>query len=333
MPRRPRVFVNGGLYHVYCRTSRGERVFVDRAEAERFVAIAREVCQRDGCSVLAWCLMPSHYHLAIRTGRVPLWRTMRLIQGRVALDHNRRARVFGPLWQGRYKAKLIEGETSLLRVVAYIHLNPVTAGLVDDPARYAFSGHRELLAKSVAPLVDVEPILALFGPTRQAARRSYLALLRGQRRASWLGEDPTRAPWWRGEEVDDGTVRLPVSRAGLDALGGSSAPAHAPVEMRRLLHESGRLLGVDHEAWCGRRKGREITDARELLVLAAVEVFGARINDLAHQLGMNPGSVGRVLARAMARRQDDAAFAHRASRFEPALIDALEAPASRSSGR
>jgi REP element-mobilizing transposase RayT len=323
MPRRPRVFVNGALYHLYCRTSRGEKVFADPAEADRFVTTAHEVLRRDGCTVLAWCLMPTHYHLALRTGRLPLWRTMRLIQGRVALDHNRRARVLGPLWQSRYKAKLIEDEASLLRVIAYVHLNPVAAGLVDDPADYATSGHRELLRAVSSSLVDADAALALFGPTRRAARRAYLALLRGHRHAAWLADEPVRAPWWSGRQPDE-PLDLPATPPGLDALGASTAPPHAPVAALRLFEASAALLGLETQAMRGRSKGPPMTKARELLVLTGVESFGSRITDLAQQLAMNPGSVGRVLARATARRHDDPAFARRASRFETALIKAID---------
>jgi hypothetical protein len=275
--------------------------------------------------------MANHYHLVIRTGRLPLWRTMRIIQGRVALEHNRRARVLGPLWQGRYQAKLIEDEASLLRVIAYTHLNPVAAGVVDDPAAYAMSGHRELLGKVASPLVDAEATLALFDPTRSAARRAYLALLRGQRRVAWLRDEPAGTPWWRGRETVDEPLELPASRPGLDALGASTAPAHAAVTAARLLEAAARLLAIDPGVWRGRSKGRSITDARELLVVTAVEVFGARVNELARVVGMNPGSVGRALARATMRRQEDPAFARRASRFETALVKAIDgAPLKRS---
>ena len=82
MPRRPRVFVAGAIYHVYCRVARRERAFAEQREAAAFVGVIREVVREHGLSVLAWCVMPAHYHLAVRTGRQPLWRSMRLIQGR-----------------------------------------------------------------------------------------------------------------------------------------------------------------------------------------------------------------------------------------------------------
>lgn len=84
MPRRPRVFAEGAIYHVYVRTARRERVFAQSGEAERFLDLVREVKRQDGFALLAWCVMPSHYHLVLRTAEVPLSRSMRLIQGHFA---------------------------------------------------------------------------------------------------------------------------------------------------------------------------------------------------------------------------------------------------------
>jgi hypothetical protein len=64
------------------------------------------------------------------------WRSMRLIQGRFARSYNRRHRLLGPFWQGRYKAIVVPDPSYLQQLIAYIHLNPVTAKVVSDPARY-----------------------------------------------------------------------------------------------------------------------------------------------------------------------------------------------------
>ncbi|MFI5091375.1 MAG: transposase, partial [Terriglobales bacterium] len=105
MPRRPRVFVEGLTYHVYNRVGRGEAPFRQAREAEAFLGLLREVVRRDGLTVFAWCLMPTHYHLAVRTSSVPLWRSIRYLQHRYAVGYNRRRKVLGAVWQSRYKAK------------------------------------------------------------------------------------------------------------------------------------------------------------------------------------------------------------------------------------
>jgi hypothetical protein len=98
---------------------------------------------------------------------------MQHLQGRYSRRFNRRWSRTGPLWQSRYQARLITDQDYFETVLMYVHLNPVKAGLVDDPVDYAFSGHREIMGKVKNPLVDVDVALVSFGDTVKKARRYY----------------------------------------------------------------------------------------------------------------------------------------------------------------
>jgi hypothetical protein len=80
---------------------------------------------------------------------------MARLQGKVARGHNRRRRYLGRLWQSRYKTRIIDSNQYFRQVVAYVHLNPVAAGIVSDPAKYIMSGHREAIGRSRPMLLDV----------------------------------------------------------------------------------------------------------------------------------------------------------------------------------
>jgi REP element-mobilizing transposase RayT len=309
------------MYHVYCRTSRGEPIFADRAATERFLEILRQVRRRDGLTVFAWCVMSNHYHLAVRTGRVPLWRSMRLVQGRFAVAHNRRSRQFGPVWQGRYKARLIEDQGYFEQLVAYIHLNPVAAGVVKEASRYRWSGHNELLGRRTEGLVDVDETLRLFGSRRGEARQAYLRVLRSRGERPWLEQEPGRLPWWGGEGSDE-LLEADAGRPKLDAQGVSSGPARPRLSAAHYLAVASKALRIAASDLGGRHKGRDTTQAREALVVVGVEVFGVRVNDLARQLRMNPGSVSRVLVRAGERRADSGEFVCACERLERAVARA-----------
>jgi REP-associated tyrosine transposase len=319
MPRRPRVFVSGASYHVYCRVARGERVFSDAREAEALVGVIREVAREHGLTVLAWCVMATHYHLALRAGRLPLWRSMRLIQGRFARLHNRRSRVLGPFWQGRYKAIVVPDARYLMQLIAYIHLNPVAARVVRDPAAYRWSGHRALLGRVAEPLVDVGEALVLFGRQRAAARRAYLAMLKGERREEWVGEGPGRLPWWRRGEVEE--ITLAEGRPRLDGLGASTLPRRPRWDADTYLRLACRVLEVDREALSGRRKDESTARLRELIVLVGVEAYGVKVKECGEWLGMNPGSVSRLLARATAREREDRGFHEQRLALEERLAE------------
>jgi len=230
LPRPNRVFLEGGIYHVYNRISRGEGVFAYDDEASGFVGLLREVKDRDGLVVFAWCLMSNHYHIALRTGAVPLARSMRSLQQRVTRGFNVRHRVFGPLWQGRYRAKLVEDQRYLDGLLAYIHLNPVSAGIVDDPAEYRWSGHREILGRTRQAITDVDEVLMLFGKTRRTARQGYVRAIKGTVAEPWVGEGPGRLPWWRlgRPKVEEDEAPAPSSTtAFIDELGRSTGLGHA----------------------------------------------------------------------------------------------------------
>jgi putative transposase len=307
MTRPERVFLEGVVYHVYNRLARGERVFDEETTAGAFVDLVREVAQRDELTVLAWCLMGNHYHLAVRTGAVPLYRPMRSLQRRVTRHVNLRGRVYGPLWQGRYRAKLVRDERYLLQLIAYIHLNPVSANLADDPASYRWSGHGEILGTSRQPIIDVDEVLQRFGRTRRSARAAYMRMLRGLAEEPWLGEGPGRLPWWRlgrpvKEENEDPEVAV-QSRAQDEIRRPQERPT---LPAAAYIERGSRALGVSVDELRGRLRRPEAVRAREALVVVGVERYGLKVKDLAREMGKSPDSMTKAIVRATQRRATSA---------------------------
>ena len=197
MPRRSRLFVPGAIYHVYCRVARGEFVFDEHDEASEFIELLCEVRDLDGLTVFAWCLMGNHYHLVLRTKEIALWRSMARLQGSFSRSYNRRHRYLGRLWQSRYRARVVDTDEYYRQVVAYVHLNPVTARIVDDPAAYVYSGHREIIGACSPHLIDRVAVLRGFDDaTSRSPVDNYLHWVRGVAEASWATESITDLPWW-----------------------------------------------------------------------------------------------------------------------------------------
>ena len=309
MPRRARVFVDGALYHVYCRTARGERVFAVDQEAKAFLEILRDVKRRDELTVLAWCLMPNHYHLLLRTGRVPLWRSMRLIQGRSAQAFNRRHHQLGSLWQERYKAKLVTDAAYFETVVAYIHLNAVSAGLVSHPSEYAWCGHREILGARGHAVLDADAALSLFGQTRGEARHAYRVALAALLRDEELLREPDRLPWWRrATSAEDAARPEPPRHDGLDASGASCSPDRLPVEAGVFLECACSALGFDRARLASPRRDRATARSRHAVFLVAVERYGIRTRDLAATLGRSGDQVSHWTGCASRRKAEEPEF-------------------------
>ena len=316
MPRSPRLFLEGGAYHVYCRVTRREPVFEDAVLAERFVETIREVKRSDGFTVFAWCVMPNHYHLALRTRHVPLWQSMKLIQGRFAQWHNRRLRVIGPFWQGRYKAKLLDDQQYLDQVIAYIHLNPVRAGLDVD---YRWSGHRELVGRVKAPLTDVDDALLSFGEERRAAVASYRATIEAMAKGEWVDAPLKTLPWWRKLGKDQ-PLEPTVGGPYVDQLGRSTGPERPEMDAAEFVERVCELLGVHRAVVVSLTREREIVRCRDLLSALAVERYGIRTRDLAAEVSRTPDQISRAVGRARVRRVGDAEFGRQMEELDRALV-------------
>ena len=136
MARKLRIQYEGALYHVINRGNYRRDVFGTVGAAQAFEKAVGEACEWQGWRLHAYVVMSNHYHLAIETPRANLVEGMHWLQSTFATRFNRLRQARGHLFQGRYQAVLIEDAAALARVVDYIHLNPVRAGLT-SPATLA----------------------------------------------------------------------------------------------------------------------------------------------------------------------------------------------------
>ena len=133
MGRRPRIHFNGAIYHVMSRGVDGRVVFIDDGDRRAFLAALERVCVGTSAELLAYCLMGNHYHLAIKVAGVSLGKIMQRVLAGYARAFNQRHNRAGHLFQARYEAKICLDESYLARLIPYILLNPVRAGLVSKP--------------------------------------------------------------------------------------------------------------------------------------------------------------------------------------------------------
>lgn len=160
MPRPPRVEVPNGLYHVVTRGNRQQTIFHEPEDYLRYLALLREARTRWQLRVIAYALIPNHAHFLVRTGSHPLGYVMQVVQGKFARWYNRKYRLTGHVFQGRYFARLCTDEGYLWALVRYIHDNPVHAALAWSPEAYPWSSARAY-AGHPDELVDLEEARAL----------------------------------------------------------------------------------------------------------------------------------------------------------------------------
>ena len=133
MSRPLRIGFPGAVYHVTSRGDRREPIFVDDTDRRALLEVVAQAMQRFDAEVLAYCLMENHYHFVLHTHQANLSLLMRQINGVYTQAFDRRHAKVGHLFQGRFKAVLVDRDAYLLAVCRYVELNPVRAGIVSTP--------------------------------------------------------------------------------------------------------------------------------------------------------------------------------------------------------
>ncbi len=188
MSRPIRIEFADAFYHVTARGDRREPIFDDDADHQMFLSVLEQVITRFNWVCYAWCLMDNHYHLLIRTPDGNLSKGMRQLNGVYTQSSNRRHRRAGHLFQGRFKAILVDSDAYLLELSRYVVLNPVRAGMAITPADWQWSSYRASvgLAPPVAWLA-MDDLLENFDETRNLAQQHYAQFV-----AEGIGAD---SPW------------------------------------------------------------------------------------------------------------------------------------------
>jgi len=316
MVRRPRIEIAGGLHHVYNRVASGEPIFSDPEEAIEFIEIIRETKNRDGWTILAWCVMSNHFHLVIRTATVPLWRGMHRIQNLFSRRFNIRHGRTGSLWQSRYKAKYVEDGEYLDRLVLYVHLNPVKAGIANDPGDYPFGGHREVKRKIKSTLLDTDEMLLCFGTKKKEARRAYLAAIR----AGVAGDDESvRLHWHPFASMADEPLEIGGTNPTIDFLGRSTDLERPALDAGVFVELVCAVLKVDVAHASSRRRDRATARVRRLIVTLGIERWRQNRTELAKALRKNPDVVSWWAGEGASLRMEDPEFADQLDRMDQEL--------------
>jgi putative transposase len=172
VPRRLRVIVPDGVYHVTGRGNRGQDVYLDNHDRRFFLEVFGMVAARLGWRCYTYCLLSNHYHLVVQTPNADLSEGMRVLNGEHAQWFNRRHSATGHLFQGRFHSVLVESDWHLLELVRYVALNPVRAGLCEDPAEWHWGSFRALAGNHPLPaFVAPDAVLGLFGRDPERARK------------------------------------------------------------------------------------------------------------------------------------------------------------------
>ena len=170
MPRAPREFAPGEIYHLYSRGSNRQRIFRFDSDHVDFLGCLDRVVHRHKLECLAYCLMPNHFHLVVETPDGLLSDAMKSLNGRYALRFNRRYRTDAHLFKNRFGATLQHSDEQLIWTLRYVLRNPVEAGACTEASDWAWSSYKASVGDIAPPrFLAVRRLLSYFGDTPQMA--------------------------------------------------------------------------------------------------------------------------------------------------------------------
>jgi len=190
MSRPLRIEYPGALYHVTSRGNARNKIYSDDQDRENFLETLGAVVERYNWFCHAYCLMDNHYHLMIETPEANLSIGMRQLNGVFTQHYNRRHCATGHLFQGRFKAILVQKESYLKELSRYVVLNPVRAKMVKDPVSWRWSSYCATVGIRKKPdFLKTDWLLGLFGKGMKMSRKRYHAFVReGMNQGSLWGK-------------------------------------------------------------------------------------------------------------------------------------------------
>jgi putative transposase len=298
MARPIRVEFAGAVYHVMARGNERRSIFRDDQDRRLFLETLGEMVQQFGVVVHAYCLMTNHYHLVVETPLGNLSRAIGWLQVTYTVRFNRRHRRSGHLFQGRFKAQVVEAAEHAQWLVPYVHLNPVRprqkGAMIPverraELERYQWSSHRDYAGLRQKPEWLSLAWLRYWGRTEAEARRAY----RGDIRRAF-----DRVVERRWDSLRGGLV-----------LGGDALWQKVKARLER-------KSGLEESRWIDQQAGREVRERvravlegeqdRRLRIWIRVRLGGERMVDVSRELGYRDGgSVLQVVKRLEQAAQND----------------------------
>lgn len=179
MARPLRIEYAGALYHVTSRGDRREDIYLDDEDRLIWLQILAQTCSRFNWRCHAWCQMDNHYHILIETIEGNLSQGMRQLNGVYTQKSNRRHGRVGHVFQGRYKAILVQKDSYLLELSRYIVLNPIRAHMVKNVRDWKWSSYHAMIGKKAVPeYLETSGILACFSKQKKRAIGKYIDFVR-----------------------------------------------------------------------------------------------------------------------------------------------------------
>ncbi|OGP60241.1 MAG: hypothetical protein A2V67_18820 [Deltaproteobacteria bacterium RBG_13_61_14] len=292
MGRPTRVEFPGAIHHVTARGNDRKAIFFYDDNRKNFLDLLDRAASRFRLEIFAFCLMTNHYHLFLRTAEPNLAAAMKWLNGLYSARLNRSRNRSGHLFQNRYHSVLVTKEPHWLHLSMYLHLNPVRAGMVQDPCEYEWSSFRDYIqTRSRFDWLCPQEVLSQYGATPNEQRRQY--------RRDCLGFAGVGPSFWK-QLLSEVGLGVQVVRAGR-ASGPSPPLSHKSVsdtkgtDVETELRRVATVFRVEPLSLL-RRRSRNFP-ARLAAYYHLVEHCGMDVRAVAKTMAVSGSAVSRGISR------------------------------------
>lgn len=289
MGRPTRIQYPGACYHVVLTGNNNRDIFLTTADRRAFLALLKAYKDRYGLKIYAYCLMNSYVHLLLETGDANLSKVMQGFNTAYTKYFNSQHGSVGHVFQGRYKALVVDKQNFLLEVTRYIHLAPVREGLKERAWRYQWSSCPAFVeSENKEPLVDSAPVLkALISGNRLKQSVRYLQYIKERTK-----DASAELPLVEGFCVGTPEFAAEAQRlAGLEETGGGPVP----VTPETILAEVIAKHGVDQETLLGRNQWRDISAVRKEAIYRMWKEARMGVTEIGRVFSRTPSAVSQLI--------------------------------------
>lgn len=309
MPRPKRIHYEGAVYHVTSRGNERRKIVMEDADRWQFLRVLGEVVEEHGVVCHAWVLMDNHYHLLLETPSANLSKAMWHLNGIYTQRFNKKHHRTGHLFQGRFKAIVVEKETYLKELCRYVVLNPVRAKMVKGPGDWKWSSYRATAGlEKAGPWLQTDWILGQFGRTASQARKAYRGFVAdgiGKKESPW--EDLYSRVYLGKEKFLNKVHEVGRKHRNLDVPKYQRQVVKADPGM--ILEKVAKVYGEKPQEilMAGKRK----REARDAAIYLLKRESGLSLKEIGKRMGVGFSAVGNQWTRIKVRHSRDMEFAKR----------------------
>lgn len=280
MPRRPRLDLEGYLYHIIARGNDRRKIFLEEGDFQHYLVRIRFYARKYSQILYACCLMPNHVHFLIRRGAGPLFKFMQGLQQSYTSYFNKKYRKVGHLFQGRYKSIVCDEDAYFLELVRYIHLNPVRAGLASHPNKYRWTSHHAYRGTKEWNFVETKTVFGELGGLQNYTRFINDGIKEGFRED--LHEVKEQRYLGRDQFVEE-----------MESIRPSPVLIPRNVSLAEMAHEVEKYLGLEEGSLCSPSRARKLTPARSWFLYLNHFLGGFPLREVAEFMKRDPSRLSR----------------------------------------